>query len=117
MERKILGLTEVVKIIGEGNGKVKVVKILARIDTGATKSSIDRGLLKRLGIKASKKKSLFKSAVGRELRKMVKISVVIKGKEVRALFSITSREHMNNKVIIGQNVLKMGRFLVDPLKT
>ena len=52
----------------------------------------------------------------KERRKLVKVHVRLKGKVLRAFFSVAERKHLAHSVLIGQNVLKLGKFLIDPLK-
>ncbi len=108
--RSIIGLTEDIIIYGR---KIKHVK--ARIDTGATKSSMDESLAKELILGPSIKNAVIKSASGQTTRPVVKAEVSIGGKKVSTEFTLISRAHMKYKVLIGRNVLSKG-FLIDPSK-
>lgn len=109
--KRIVGLTEKVVVIGEEEEK----KVLAKIDTGAQRSSIDIRLASKLRLGPLLKTRVFRSAVGKEVRAVVKAKIKLKGKPIKATFSITDRKKMKYKILIGQNILKMG-FLVDPSK-
>ncbi|PIN80030.1 hypothetical protein COV11_04825 [Candidatus Woesearchaeota archaeon CG10_big_fil_rev_8_21_14_0_10_30_7] len=110
--RTIIGLTETIIIFGANKSK----KLVARVDTGATKSSIDIGIAEQLGLEAEQKRILVKSAHGARFRPVIKESVKIAGKRFNASFTLADRSNLKYKVLIGQNILKMGEFLIDPLK-
>src|SRR3989338_9852333 len=107
----VIGLVE--KIIIKGNGKSKT--LLAKIDTGATKSSIDTGLAKKLSIGPVLRSRLIKSAHGSRFRPIVEADIVIAKKRMKAEFTVADRSHMKYTVLIGQNVLHNG-FIIDPSK-
>lgn len=110
-KKTIVGLTE--KIIVHGNNSKK--ELIARIDTGATKSSIDLSLASELKLGPVIDSRLIKSAHGAKLRPVVEALVSIKNRRIKAKFTLADRSHMRYAVLIGQNILKMG-FLVDPSK-
>jgi hypothetical protein len=112
-KRPIVGLTEKVTVIGK-NGKNK--STTARIDTGATKSSIDTELVAGLKLGPIVDTTLVKSASGSETRPVLVAEVRIKGKLIKEKFTVAQREHMTYKMLIGQNILKKHKFLIDPLK-
>ena len=112
MKRKILGLIEPITV----KGKTKEIKVNAKVDTGASKSSISKELVKKLGIGKVRRIAVFKSALGRQKRKVVKTSIVLKGKKLKVFFSVADRKHMKYNLLIGRNILRMGKFLIDPLK-
>ena len=107
--KKIVGLTE--KVIVKGT--TQTVELLARIDTGATKSSIDLALSNQLGLGPVVDSKLVKSAHGVKLRPIVRAEIVLGGKTIQAKFTLADRNHMNYSILIGQNILKKN-FLVDP---
>lgn len=111
-EKKIIGLTETVTVYGK-NDKKKTLK--ARIDSGATKGSIDSKLSAELELGPIIRTKLVKSAHGNTLRPVVEAKVKLKGKIIKSDLTIANREHMKYKVLIGQNMLKKG-FLIDPSK-
>lgn len=107
----IIGLSEDVKIIGPKKSKA----IVARIDTGATMSSVDSRLSAELSLGPIIKTKLVKSAHGNKLRPVINVKLKLAGKDLKARFTIADRTHMRYKVLIGQNILKKG-FLIDPRK-
>lgn len=107
--RIILGLSEKVYIL-KGEEKIE---ILAKIDTGATHSSIDSRLVKELRLGPIIETKLVKSASGASVRPVIRLNIIIGGKQLQAKFTIADRHHMNYKMLLGQNILKEGRFLID----
>jgi len=112
VERPILGLIESVTVLSNSSNK----KLLARIDTGATSSSIDKELAEKLSLGPGHRLTTIRSASGVEKREIVKIKVLLNGKTIEGEFSIADRAHMTYPVLIGQNVLRKGEFMIDPLK-
>jgi len=109
-EKTIIGLLENVILILDGNKRKKLV---AKIDTGATKSSIDTGLASELGLGPVIKSRMIKSAHGSKLRPVIEATIEIAGKMIRSEFTLADRTHLKFSVLIGQNILKEG-FLIDP---
>ena len=108
-DKVIVGLTEYVTIKGSSHTK----ELIARVDTGATKSSIDISLAAELRLGPVIDSRLIKSAHGTKLRPVVEINVIVREKEIKARFTVADRSHMRYSVLIGQNILKQG-FLIDP---
>ncbi len=114
MERRpILGLIEHVLIIGN---KGLQEKVLARIDTGATSSSIDERLAEKLDLGPMVRSKLVKSAAGSKRRPLIRVKIKINGTVMEEEFTVADRAHMTYPLLIGQNILKKERFLIDPLK-
>lgn len=111
MAKKIIGLTEKITIIGKDKSKTA----RARIDTGATKSSIDSKLAKELNLGPAIRSIRIRSAHGRSTRPIIRVPVEIAGKRINAEFTTISRSHMKYAVLIGRNILEKG-FLIDPRK-
>jgi hypothetical protein len=111
--RAIIGLAERVTLTGPAGRKVAT----ARIDTGATKSSIDFRLAKELGLETPVKLTRVRQAHGTLARGVVRITVLIAGKLIpEKYFTLADRSTLRYKVLIGQNILKRGGFLIDPTK-
>jgi hypothetical protein len=108
----VVGLIEHVKIVGE---KETVVE-LAKFDTGAQTSSLDRKLAEHLGVGAFVKSVKIKSASAGKgtysYRPVHRMGVEICGKVLPVNFNITDRSHMKQKVLIGRDVIT-GNFIVD----
>jgi hypothetical protein len=107
----IVGLTESIAFTDNGNNK----EVIAKVDTGATKSSIDSNLAEQLKLGPIIKSKVVKSVHGNQLRPIVEAEIVLAGRRIKSEFTIADRTHMKYKVLIGVNILKNG-FLVDPSK-
>lgn len=110
-DRTIVGLVEEVTLHHDGRDD----KVMARIDSGAERSSVDVNLASKLQLGPVVASRVVKSANGAKLRPIVKVTVEIGGKSVTDTFSLSDRTHMKYKVLIGQNILRKG-FLIDPNK-
>ena len=107
--KEVIGLTVKVTVYGKHQKTVA-----ARIDTGATKSSIDIALARVLGVGPIIRKAVIRSAHGAEKRSIVRLKIRILNKKLKREFSLADRKHMKYKILIGVNVLKKGKFLIDP---
>ncbi len=113
MKRKItLGLIEEVNIFSK-DGKKR--KIKAKVDTGASKCSLDTKLAAKLKLGPVIRTKLVKSAEGNSLRPIVNATIQLKGLKVKTEFTIADRSHLKYDMLIGVNVLKKG-FIIDPSK-
>lgn len=110
-KKTTIGLTEDVIVIGKRSRK----KVTARIDTGATISSIDVDIAAKLRLGPIVKSKMVKSAAGNTKRAVVEVKVKIHGKTMKEDFTIANRSHMKYGMLLGQNILKKG-FLIDPSK-
>jgi hypothetical protein len=110
MDKTIIGLTEEIRI----NGNMSDEAVIARIDTGATKSSIDLTLAAKLMLGPVIESKLIKSAHGSKLRPVIEADIIIKDKKISAHFTLADRSHMKYPMLIGQNILREGGFLIDP---
>jgi len=111
MKKVIIGLTTRIMIFGKKGKK----EVIARVDTGATKSSIDKELAKELDLGPALKHAKVKSAHGVRYRPVITVEILIAGEMREAEFTVAEREHMKYRVLIGQNILVKG-FLIDPSK-
>jgi hypothetical protein len=112
-KRVILGLTEKLTILSPDN---KEEKIVARIDTGATASSMDIKLAAKLKLGPVIKTKIVKSASGIKKRPIIKVKVKINGDIIEEEFTLADRSYMTYPLLVGQNILKKGNFLIDPNK-
>ena len=111
MQKDILGLVERVTLQGKHPEQVT-----ARIDTGATFSSLDLQLAQQLGVTPGEKRKLVKSAIGSKERPVVTLRFQLRDKSMEEEFTLADRSTMTYPVLIGQNILKKGNFLIDPQK-
>ncbi len=112
-DKVILGLIEQVTVHGS---KEREAVVLARVDTGATSSSIDYTLAGELQLGPVISSKIVKSASGIKKRPNLKVTITLKGTDIEEEFTLADRSHMTYKILLGQNVLKKGNFLIDPLK-
>lgn len=111
-KKTVVGLVEPVKVTGP-TGRSR--EVLARIDSGATKSSVDVRLAAELSLGPILKAKIVKSASGKSLRPVVEAKVVFADKEFKSEFTIADRADMKYSMLIGQNILNKG-YLIDPTK-
>ena len=108
--KKILGLTEIVKV----HGNDKVVEVAAICDTGATKTSIDKAIADKLSLgpvigRQRVKNPSFDQKI---VRPIVASKIEIKDKVFDVRANIQDRSHMTHKIIIGRDILH-NNFIVD----
>jgi hypothetical protein len=109
--RIVIGLSEKVNIHCNGAKK----NVISKIDTGATKSSIDTRLAAELSLGPVIRSKLVKSAHGSKLRPIIEATIELAGKKIKSEFTLADRAHLKYRILIGQNILKEG-FLIDPVK-
>ncbi len=107
MTKEILGLVERVKIKGR--------EIVARIDTGARRCSIDKKLARELKLGPVVEKRSYESAHGKSIRPIVLQEIELKGKKLLVKINISNREYMKYDFLVGREALK-DNFLIDPSK-
>jgi hypothetical protein len=110
LDKKIIKAVEPV-LIQSSNLVIK--KIKARIDTGATQSSIDVNLAKELGYTKYIGQINVVSANGIKTRPLVEINYELSGKKIKSIFTIADRKNLNYSILIGRNDLE--GFLIDPI--
>ena len=104
LDKTIVGFYEDVVING--------TKVRAKVDTGASTSSVDKDLAKTLKLGPVVSTSVVVNTHGSGVRSEVMANVKIAGREIRARFNIASRNHLRYSVLIGKNILREG-FVVD----
>ena len=109
---KILSALEEVKIKGKNGQRVRVI---AKLDTGAWRTSISRDVADKLGLLDienvlwSKK---FKSALGEEQRPVINLVLWLSGRKIVTPASVAKRMSLKYPLIIGRKNLK--GFFIDP---
>ncbi len=110
---KIIEVLESVKVKG-ADGKRQ--EVLAKIDTGAMRSSIDRTVAESLGLLDSENVLFnrhYRSSLGRmNERPVIEITFWLKGKKIKTTANIAGRKHLHTSMLIGRQ--DMGGFLVRP---
>jgi alpha-L-glutamate ligase-like protein len=107
-----IGASEEVEVV---SAEVRKVKVMAKIDTGAWSSSIDRALATELGL-LSKDKILWyrkkMSALGESKWPVVNVTFFLAGKRIKTQMGVSDRSKLTYKVLIGRTDLQ--GFLVRP---
>lgn len=111
---KILKITETVKVQTRDGQRAPV---LARVDTGAFRSSIDWGLAKKMGLLKKdnvlwRKRFAYRSAAGRQSRPVIGLTFWLAGRRIKTSASTTDRSKMKAPMIVGRNDLD--GFMVRP---
>lgn len=109
----VLGVNETVTIMDAEGEEHKVV---AKIDTGAWRTTIDEELASKFGLRGRilyHKKA--RSALGKEERPIIELTGKIRNRTIKTQAFIADRSHMKFSIIIGRRDLR--GFLVDPAKT
>ncbi len=109
--KSIIGQLERVTLHSEGGKRAAT----ARIDTGATWSSIDVKLAAKLRLGPIIEAKAIKSSHGSSVRPVVKAKVTLAGRTINGRFTVYDRRRMKHPVLIGRNILR-GKFIVDPSK-
>lgn len=89
--------------------------VMARVDTGATRSSIDRKFAEELGLLNPGNilwKDNYRSAVGLQTRPIISIKYYLAGRKVKTAASVADRSKMPTPFLIGRS--DMAGFLVNP---
>lgn len=109
-ERTVVGRSESV-VLSSNTGELGI-NAMARLDTGADRSSLDKSLVDELGIDLTHAPTISTaSALGTEERKLVQISVDIAGATRLLEMSVTDRSARSFPVLLGVDALE--GFVVD----
>ncbi len=109
---KTIKAVEEVKVRSVDGGKKKV---LAKIDTGAWSSAIDKKFAKELGILTKGKVLWYKrklSALGEENRPVIPVTIWLAGTKIKTEMTVADRKLLRYQVLIGREDMK--GFLVNP---
>ena len=113
-DRTTIGVVEEVTLRGSKGD----IRVLARIDTGASRTSLDTDLAARAGLGPVFDRVRVRAAAAHEPeeRDVVDARVVIAGREFEVAVAITDRKDMRYHMIVGMDILRDSGFLVDPSK-
>lgn len=111
-ERKAIAVVEEVTVIGP-KGRIPV---LARIDTGASRTTLDTELAARAGLGPVLKRVRTRASAADEPeeRDVVAAKVIIAGQEFDVSVAVTDRKDMRYHMIVGMDILRHSGFFVDP---
>lgn len=112
-EPEVLGEEERVEVLApEGE---RGVGALAKVDTGATYTSIDDDLARELDLDLENARVVvISSALGREYRPLVEVRVRIAGRTLTSQATISERENLDNPVLIGRGDLSQFLIKIEP---
>jgi len=99
--------TKVIGLTNPYNEPNWVVNVEARLDTGASRSSIDEGFVSLLRLDELVNEDAIKvrSANGSQKRDTVVLVIIEEDEEIELEVSITNRGHMGYPVILGRDYL------------
>jgi len=95
----------------------KKIEVRAKIDTGAWRTSIDRGLATQLGLLHPDNilwRKFYKSGLGKEEREVIDLTFFLAGRRIKTIASVAERTDLRAPIIIGRRDLE--GFLVKPRK-
>ena len=111
---RTINVFEEVKIRAKDGRKVKVE---AKIDTGAWRTSIDKNLATELGL-LERRNILWRrtvwSALGKQERPVIGLTFWLKGRKIATVAGVADRQGLRKRIVIGRRDL--GGFLVNPKK-
>jgi hypothetical protein len=113
-DRILIGRVEYVRVIGHhGETRVK-----GKIDTGASRTSVDVRLAAKIGLGPTVDVTKVKSALASQVRTrpLVRCVVEVGGIRFGLPVTVNDRSVMRYPVLIGMDILRSGRFLIDPTK-
>ncbi|MBI1863947.1 ATP-grasp domain-containing protein [Candidatus Woesebacteria bacterium] len=109
---KTINTWEKIKVVSNSSKKHEMI---AKIDTGAWRTSMDRDLAKKLGL-VTKENILWskkvKSGLGKENRTVINLTFYLAGRKIVTIASLANRSNLRSQIIIGRRDLS--GFLVSP---
>jgi hypothetical protein len=102
-ERATVGYTERVVVSGTGGS----TQVVAKSDTGATRTSIDTGLAAEIGAGPIRKTTKVRSGSSKQVRQrpVVDIVVGVGGTQHTVTASVEDRSHMDYALLLGRDIL------------
>jgi alpha-L-glutamate ligase-like protein len=111
---KTLGTWEKIKIV---DGKGHKHEVVAKVDTGAWRTSIDKDLAHEFGLDSENNilwsKSV-RSGLGKENRLTVNLTYYLAGRRVKTIAGLANRSNLRTPIIIGRRDLE--GYVVNPRK-
>lgn len=105
---------EIIKVVVPG--KKKRVEVMAKIDTGAWRSSIDKDFAEKNGLLTEGNilwTKMFKSSLGSEERSVINFSFFLAGTRINTVASVSNRRGLKKVCIIGRRDLQGFLVKVD----
>lgn len=102
-ERPTIGVEEVVQVSGYDDS----LSVKAKVDTGASRTSIDIELASKLGVGPIRDYTTVRtgSTKSKKLRPVIPLTIVCGGSEKVVDASIEDRRHMNYDLILGRDII------------
>jgi hypothetical protein len=93
-------------------------RVKGKIDTGASRTSVDVWLAANIGLGPTGDVAKVKSALATQVRTrpLVRGVVEVGGVKFALPVTVNDRSVMRYPILIGMDILKSGRFLIDPAK-
>ncbi len=112
--KRVIGIIEPVVV----RGKLGEVSVLARIDTGASRTTVDTDIADRVGLGPALGKVRIRQSISKqpETRPLVAAHLVLAGVGFEVSAAIADRQEMKYEVIVGVDILRRGKFLIDPAR-
>ncbi|MCZ2845780.1 MAG: RimK/LysX family protein [Candidatus Bathyarchaeota archaeon] len=113
--KKVLGTIEEVEIIPSLAGSCSQLsnyKTLAKIDTGAWRTSISLDIAKELGIQQFRAEKKVKSSFGEEARPIMPLAFILGDQRIETNVYVADRSSMKYEMIVGRRDLK--NFIINP---
>lgn len=107
-----IGVVEDVTLVGPKGS----IRVRARIDTGAARTTVDTDLAARAGLGPVVRRVRVRASAADELQKrdVVRARVVIGDRTFDVPVAVTDRKDMRYHMIVGMDILRDSGFLVDP---
>lgn len=109
---KTINVWEKVRIVGSDGKKHEIV---AKVDTGAWRTSIDKGLAEELGLTLPSNilwSKVVRSSLGKENRSVINLNYYLAGTKIKTMAGITDRSHLRSAMVIGRRDLE--GFTINP---
>lgn len=112
--KRVIGIIEPVVV----RGRLGKVKVLAKIDTGASRTTVDTDIAARVGLGPVLGTVRIRQSISKhpEIRPLVEAHLVLAGEAFDVSAAIANRQEMKYEVIVGMDILRRGKFLVDPAR-
>ncbi len=114
-EEGIKTLSAIEEITLKGDNGVKRKRVMAKIDTGAWRTSINSDLAKNLGLLSGNNilwSKRIRNSMGVEERPVVALTLWLAGRKIKTVASVAKRLSLKFPVIIGRHDLK--GFVINP---
>jgi len=110
---RVIGVYERVQVL---NSNGKKVSVLAKIDTGADRSSLDKKLADKLGLLREDNivfTRKYKSAIGKhQKRPVISLTFYLGGKKIETVAGVVDRSNLRTEMLIGVHDIK--DFVIKP---